>query len=389
MKSRTPPIYGPEKWKTIGAETFVHWDRWFLAVLTTDFGGDWTALKEAVKERCARSYGHHDDVERKMSHLNELRDRLERQELAPEDCLDEESLDRKVLYKARRKLFDQEAYEGRAQTESMRNTPARLLRAQALRGHWDAFPISPEPYEAAFASELEERDFYPKNSTFGLVRGLERLLDEEDGQCPDAASRLACYRGFLTAVLHAMDHLDDCFGVVGDLFRERLTTYICLPWEDTGITPEAYYQDFLEFAVWDSYALTDRRLDRFFRSITKERFALVEGILIAQERELRALSQDFPSLEFFAEEALDLLAELYVTKRRFEHFVAAAARMGSERWERITMMAEAALARGRRDLALAVFAAADQPGFHRDYLRQQCMKLTGQPPPERALHSVP
>ncbi len=62
MASRTPPIYGPEKWKTTRTETLVHWDRWFLAVLETDFGGDWDALKAAVKERCGRSYGPHDDV---------------------------------------------------------------------------------------------------------------------------------------------------------------------------------------------------------------------------------------------------------------------------------------------------------------------------------------
>ncbi|MQB00253.1 MAG: hypothetical protein GEU78_08170 [Actinobacteria bacterium] len=389
MKSRIPPIYGPEPWKTVGAETFVHWDRWFLAVLETDVGGDWDALKQLIKERCARSYGHHDDVERKMSHLNELRARLERQQLAPEDCLDETSLDRKVLYKARRKLFDQEAYEGRAQTEAMRNTAPRLLRARALRGHWDAFPVSPEPYESVFAGELEERDFYPKGSTFGFVRRLERLLADEDRRCPDAASRLACYRGFLTALMQAMDHLDDSYGAVGDLFQEHLPTYIGLPWEDTGITPEAYYVDFIVFAVWDNYALTDQRLGAFFRSITKERFDLAEEILLTQEKQLRTLSQDFPSLEFYAEEALDLLAELYVAKRRYDRFVPAAARMGSEKWERITTMAELALAEGRRDLALAVFAAADQPGFHRDYLRQQCVKLTGQLPPERAIHSVP
>lgn len=388
MAPRTPPIYGPEAWKTIHGESFVHWDRWFLVVLMCDFEGDWDALKAAIKDRCARSYGGHDDVERKMSHLIELRAGLVRLKIAPEDCLDEESLDRKVLYKARHKLLQQEAYERRAQTEAMRNTPRRFLRARALRGHWAMFPVSPEPYEATFASEIEDRDFYPKNSTFGLIKHLKRLLDQEDGRCPDAASRLACYRGFLTAVMQAMDHLDDSLGAVGDLFQERLPTYIGLPWKETDIAPDVYYRDFLEFAVWDNYALTDRRLGPFFRSIQKECFGLVEDILIEQERELRAFSGDFPSLKFYAEEALDLLAELYVAKRRYERFVAAAAKMGSEKWERITTMAECALKHGRKDLALAVFAAADQPGFHRDYLRRQCMKLTGQPPPERALHSV-
>lgn len=389
MTPRTPPIYGPEMWKTIRRESLVHWDRWFLVVLVHDFEDDWNALKAAIKERCGSSYGGgHDDVERKMSHLIELHARLQRSSIAPAHCLDEASFERKILYKSRHKLFEQEAYERRAQTEAMRNTPRRSLRTRALRGHWAAFPISPEPYEATFANEIEDRDFYSENSTFGLIKRLECLLDEEDKRCPDVASRLACYRGFLTAVMQAGDHLDDSFGSVGDLFQQRLPTYIGLPWEETGLTPEVYYRDFIEFAVWDSYALTYQRLGPFFRSIHKECFELVEDILIELERELRASSGDFPSLEFYAEEALDLLGELYVAKRRYERFVAAAAKMGSEKWERITRMAESALKQGRKDLALAVFAAADQPGFHREYLRRQCMKLTGQPPPERSLHSV-
>lgn len=389
MTPRTPPIYGPETWKIIRGETLVHWDRWFLVVLMTDFEDDWDALKASIKERCGSSYGGHDDVERKMGHLIDLHARLERSRIAPEDCLDEGSFDRKILHKARRKLFEQEVYERRAQTEAMGNTPRRSLRDRALRGHWNAFPVSPEPYEVTFSIEIEDRDFNSKSATFGLVKGLDRLLDEEDERCPDTASRLACYRGFLTAIMQAGDHLDDSFGAVGDLFQKRLPAYIGLPWRETGLTPDVYYRDFLEFAVWDNYALTDRRLGPFFRSVKTECLELVEDILIEQERELRAFSLDFPSLEFYAEEALDLLAELYVAKRRCERFVTAAANMGSEKWERITRMAESALKQGRKDLALAVFAAADQPGFHRDYLRQQCLKLTGQLPPERTLHLAP
>jgi hypothetical protein len=43
------------------------------------------------------------------------------------------------------------------------------------------------------------------------------------------------------------------------------------------------------------------------------------------------------------------------------------------------MMAEAASNAGHRDVAKVVFAAADQPGMHRDYLRRECTRLLGLP----------
>jgi len=43
----------------------------------------------------------------------------------------------------------------------------------------------------------------------------------------------------------------------------------------------------------------------------------------------------------------------------------------------IVALAESALSAGRHDLAVEVFRAADQPGSHRDHLRDRCVKLTG------------
>jgi len=81
-----------------------------------------------------------------------------------------------------------------------------------------------------------------------------------------------------------------------------------------------------------------------------------------------------------AEEALTRLGELHVAKRSFDAFEGLAMEMGSRHWARITAMAEAALRARRRDLASAVFVAADQPGMHRDYLREQGRRLLGTPP---------
>jgi hypothetical protein len=56
----------------------------------------------------------------------------------------------------------------------------------------------------------------------------------------------------------------------------------------------------------------------------------------------------------------------------------------------IVALAESAAAAGRKELAIEVFRAADQPGMHRDHLRGRCLKLTGirldgSPPPLRVV----
>jgi CTP:molybdopterin cytidylyltransferase MocA len=54
----------------------------------------------------------------------------------------------------------------------------------------------------------------------------------------------------------------------------------------------------------------------------------------------------------------------------------------------ILAMAEAAMNAGKRNLALSVFAAADQPGIQREHLRELCVKLTGEMPASRSLRRV-
>lgn len=76
-------------------------------------------------------------------------------------------------------------------------------------------------------------------------------------------------------------------------------------------------------------------------------------------------------------DAMTLLGELHVAKRSFAIFPALASEMGSRNWRRIEYMAEAALRARKRALAIEVFTAADQPGWHRDHLRKRCKELTG------------
>jgi hypothetical protein len=141
------------------------------------------------------------------------------------------------------------------------------------------------------------------------------------------------------------------------------------------------------FRRHDNYGCIDD-LGGFFAGLAPEHVSLAESVLREIITELRRHHLDYQE-----EEALTHLAALFVARRSYDRFVAHAAEMGSRAWKPIVTMARTAWSARKRDLALEVFAAADQPGFHRDYLRKQCIELTGRPVPApartRALHLVP
>ncbi|HEX9506284.1 MAG TPA: hypothetical protein VGA62_09800, partial [Acidimicrobiia bacterium] len=75
--------------------------------------------------------------------------------------------------------------------------------------------------------------------------------------------------------------------------------------------------------------------------------------------------------------SLELIAWLHLAGHRYTRYSQAAHRLSSNHWQSIEALAESALAAGRHDVAVDVFRAADQPGMHRDHLRQRCLALTG------------
>lgn len=82
-------------------------------------------------------------------------------------------------------------------------------------------------------------------------------------------------------------------------------------------------------------------------------------------------------LDHHADEALEALADLYVATQSRDRFVMAARRLGSRAWRPIEAMARSHLKVKDETGAIAVFRAADQPGFHRDHIRKLCLSLTG------------
>jgi hypothetical protein len=121
-------------------------------------------------------------------------------------------------------------------------------------------------------------------------------------------------------------------------------------------------------------------------------FAQIHGPLADHaERFLLALADELRAhrLRHQAEQALENVAYLHVAAGRITRFAPVAARLGSDHWMPIVALAQAAIARGRKDVAREVFAAADQPGLQRDYLYDRCIELTGSMPDARNANARP
>lgn len=379
---RRPPIFGPEPWTTVAGADWCHFDRWFAIVAIGDFGGDLDALEGDLIGRLRSLHGR-EDVEAKLSHLADLRDRLGAAGIDAGVLAAADEADKATLAKARRKVLDQ-GLEGRSMTPAMSDTPSARLRRRALYGHWDRFPVSPDRWYEKLAGR-RAATHVPKGRTFALTRQFGERLARLDGPRRTEAERLALYRAFHTVGVELAERGDDSYGTIGELRLEAFRTYLNIDWAAAGMEPEHRWQDLCELLVSEVYALTYEQETLAFRHVPAGQADLIEDILLGLADEWQAAYQDYQ-----AAEALQLVAWLHIAGRRYSRYAGAAHRLGSEHWMPIVALAESAAAAGRRELAIEVFRAADQPGMHRDHLRDRCIRLTGirlddPPPPLRVV----
>ena len=357
-------------------------DRWrpdllslFFILAAAEVGG-WDGLQAKLQARRRGNDGWHDS-EAKLAHLEGLRARLERAGLRVGDLLGTGTPDRRAVAKARTKIFEQRV-ESADKSQAMRDTPRCRLVARAKRGQWASFPCSPSSFEPALQREAGD-GYLGERATMAMVRRIERSWQRAAKRARVPAQQLALHRAVLTTLLDAIEHADDSCGTLADLFSDAFTAYVGVPWEDTGIKPEAYVRDVIEFGVWEDYGLTDD-LETFFEELPRRYGSLADEVLAGLVPELRRFGFDYQH-----ERVLALRAALLVAHRRYDQYVELAATVGSSAWKPIVSMAERAQKAGKRDLALAVFRAADVPGWHRDYLRDECKRVTGQTHTARSL----
>lgn len=369
---RTPPIYGPELWRTDRKVVWSHWDLWFCVVAVADHDGDLDALAAAIEDG-GRSSGS-GTVEAKLSHLDDLTRRLAEAGIDAAKLAGDAKADTGVRGKARTKVLKQGIYP-RDLTDVMRHPPRRRLYERALRGRWNLFPVSPQPFYERLANGLGD-GYLSKHQTFPLERRIEAARERLDrNTAKDPAARLAARRALLTFCYRAMERCDDSYGLIGELAQEALFTYTRLAFAPTGIAAEDWCKDLCELLVWEDWGLLHRHETKPFAQVNGALADHAERFLLALSDELRG-----HRLRHQADRALENVAYLHIAAGRLTSFAPAAAKLGSDRWMPIVALAQAAITRSRPDIARNVFAAADQPSLQRHYLHERCTELTGTPP---------
>src|SRR5271157_5880591 len=92
----------------------------------------------------------------------------------------------------------------------MRNTPRKRRFRQTMRGYWDKFPVSPEPYEEMIGAHLRSKTFYSKNASFGIARTLDGYVEEAKKllEAGKAAQAQAILRRWMTVIIELMEKAD-------------------------------------------------------------------------------------------------------------------------------------------------------------------------------------
>jgi len=370
---RRSPMFGPEPWTTVGGSTWCQFDRWFALTTATDFDSNLDALEAHLAGRLRGSLHGRRDLEAKLSHLADLRLRLAAAGVDIAGLAGAEPADKATVARARRKVLEQ-ALEGRAMTEAMRETPRARLDRRARCGAWPVFPISPDGWYDKLTGRRSPTGV-TKGRSFTVTRQLAQRLAGYDGPRRRTADRLALYRAFHTVGIELAERADDSYGNIGELRRDAFRTYLNIDWASTGMAPADYWQDLCELLVCETYALTYQEETLPFRHVPAGQAGLIETILVNLAAEWRVAYQDYQ-----ADEAMQLVAWLHIAGHRYTQYIDAARRLGSDHWRPIVALAESALAGQHHQLAVDIFSAADQPGMHRDHLRDRCRQLTGVAP---------
>ena len=126
----------------------------------------------------------------------------------------------------------------------------------------------------------------------------------------------------------------------------------------------------LDFLIWEDYGLTNDGIEGYFRGLSEGQADLCVRHL---RHEVPALLDD--DLEYQSEEALTFLGQVIAEQERFDEFEAVARQMGSRAWKRIIRLADVAMKRQKKALAIKVFEAALTKGDHLDFLTKKFEKL--------------
>ena len=184
------------------------------------------------------------------------------------------------------------------------------------------------------------------------------------------AQAQALLRSLMTVIIELIEKADDSFGVIGTSFDEGFTAYLKIPLDQTGIDERVFFTDLLDFLIWEDYGFTDDAIEGYFRGLNERQADICVEHL---RHEIASLCED--DLDYQSEEALTILGRVIAEQERFDEFEDLARQMGSRAWRRIIRLADRAMKRGKKPLAIKVFEAAMTKGDHLDFLTKKYEKL--------------
>lgn len=236
------------------------WDRRFCVLVLADHGGDWDALTERLFDSTA--YGQSGDAsngEAFWSHALDLRRRLDDAGLDAAAVVGDQVRAKGVAPEARRTMFKR-ALANNEPSVPMVQTPRVRLARRAATGNWAGFPVSPRPFhDRLVRSSGIDRWYFGEDATTTLAYDLQAdVAAAERDAGGDLAAVLAVRRAALTVMVFAQATSDDSSGYLGTVGQEMILEYARTDWPVTGIVASVYWQDLLEYLVWEDYGLTGR-----------------------------------------------------------------------------------------------------------------------------------
>jgi hypothetical protein len=350
-----------------------YWDLWFGIVAVLRHDGDLDLLADWIKDERGFYYDRR-SVERKRCHIRDLKRRLEEAAIIPADIvLADADLAKTEKQRAIRKVADPLHRQGEF-SEPMRNTPRERRFPHALRGYWDKFPVSPKTFAKRVGAHFRSKTCYSKNASFRISEILDGYVEQAKKllEAGKAAQAQGLLRGWMTVIVELMAKADDSFGSIGMSFKDGFTLYLRIPLDPTGIEPQVFFADLLDFLIWEDYGLTDDGIEGYFKGLNDHQADLCIEHL---RHEVTALLED--DLEYQSEAALTFLGQVVAEQERFDDFEKLARQMGSREWKRIIRLVDRAMKRGKRQLAIKVMEAALTEGNHLGFLTKKYEKLIG------------
>ncbi len=346
-----------------------YWDLWIAILLDKYFDNKWEDLINYLYKNC--SYSKSNNCESMIAQIEYLRDELSCKNLNPTDIiidLDHDS-HKKQEIKAKKKVIEL-SFQDKEKSKWMHNTPRKIFYEEALQGNWDILPVNPQKQAEALRKKFKKKTRYSKGQTHALEEKLSAYIENQEIKA-SLPKLFALYRAFLTVILENMDHIDDSYGVVGDLAISVFEKYLELDWRQVPIDTNGYYTDIIKYIIWEDYGLTDKSYPAMFTKLTKSEINEIE-LLLKTEREKLIKHH----LTYQAEEALTMLGSLYAKNYLFDKFIPIAKEMGTRAWKRILVLSEAAETKKEYEIALGVFdVALKESGGHTEYLRKEYSKL--------------